>query len=82
MRRHLSGTVRAALGVTPKEYQRLVRFEAARGGLVAAARSGGVGLAEVAAPAGFADQAHFTREWHAMAGCTPVEWLRTEGPSA
>lgn len=81
-RRYLSATVRAALGVTPKEYQRLVRFEAARGRLVAAARSGAVSLAEVAATAGFADQAHFTREWRAMTGCTPVEWLRTEGPSA
>ncbi|GAA1644389.1 AraC family transcriptional regulator [Nonomuraea maheshkhaliensis] len=78
-RRHLSGTVRGALGVTAKEYQRLLRFEAARGGLVAAARAGTVSLAAVAAAAGFADQAHLTREWRAMAGCTPTEWLRTEG---
>ncbi|MEU8402562.1 helix-turn-helix domain-containing protein [Nonomuraea sp. NPDC048892] len=78
-RRHLSGTVRGALGVTPKEYQRLLRFEAARGGLVAAASAGTVSLAAVAAAAGFADQAHLTREWRTMAGCTPTEWLRTEG---
>ncbi|MFI6635614.1 helix-turn-helix domain-containing protein [Nonomuraea fuscirosea] len=78
-RRHLSGTVRCALGVTPKEYQRLLRFEAVRGQLVAAARDGTAGLAAVAAAAGFADQAHLTREWRAMAGCTPAEWLRTEG---
>ncbi|MEO3805402.1 helix-turn-helix domain-containing protein [Nonomuraea sp. B1E8] len=78
-RRHLSGTVRAELGVTPKEYQRLLRFEAARGALVAAARAGTVSLAAVAAASGFADQAHFTREWRAMAGCTPTEWLRAEG---
>lgn len=81
-RRHVSGTVRTALGVTPKEYQRLLRFEAARGGLVAAARAGAVSLAAVAAASGFADQAHLTREWRAMAGCTPTEWLRTEGPTA
>ncbi|MFB9206400.1 helix-turn-helix domain-containing protein [Nonomuraea spiralis] len=81
-RRHLSNTVRGEYGVTPKEYQRLVRFEAARGRLVAAARGGVAGLAEVAAASGFADQAHLTREWRAMAGCTPTEWLRTEGPSA
>ncbi|MEW9554384.1 helix-turn-helix domain-containing protein [Nonomuraea sp. NPDC050783] len=79
-RRHLSGTVRGELGVTPKEYQRLVRFERARGRLVAAAREG-VGLAAVAAASGFADQAHLTREWRAMAGCTPTEWLRAEGPA-
>ncbi|WP_231618469.1 helix-turn-helix domain-containing protein [Nonomuraea sp. SBT364] len=81
-RRHLSGTVRTALGVTPKEYQRLLRFEAARGGLVAAARAGTGSLAAVAAASGFADQAHLTREWRAMAGCTPTEWLRAEGPAA
>lgn len=81
-RRHLSTAVRAELGVTPKEYQRLVRFEAARGELVTAARTGTVGLAAVAAASGFADQAHFTREWRAMAGCTPTEWLRAEGPAA
>lgn len=81
-RRHLSSTVRAALGVTPKQYQRLLRFEAARGGLVAAARAGAISLAAVAAASGFADQAHLTREWQAMAGCTPSEWLRAEGPAA
>ncbi|WP_443154364.1 helix-turn-helix domain-containing protein [Nonomuraea sp. KM88] len=81
-RRHLSGTVRTALGVTPKEYQRLLRFEAARGRLVAAARTGTVSLAAVAAASGFADQAHFTREWRAMADCTPTEWLYAEGLAA
>ncbi|NUW37885.1 AraC family transcriptional regulator [Nonomuraea sp. SMC257] len=81
-RRHLSGTVRAELGVTPKEYQRLVRFETARGRLVAAAGAGEISLAAVAAASGFADQAHFTREWRSMAGCTPTEWLRAEGPDA
>ncbi|MET8862872.1 helix-turn-helix domain-containing protein [Nonomuraea sp. NPDC004580] len=81
-RRHLSGTVRAALGVTPKGYQRLLRFETARGALAAAARTQTISLATIAAESGFADQAHFTREWRAMAGCTPTEWLRTEGLAA
>jgi len=78
-RRHLSSTVRAEFGVTPKEYQRLVRFESVRGRLVAAAVAGEVGLAAVAAASGFADQAHLTREWRAMTRGTPPEWLRTEG---
>ncbi|GAA0932396.1 helix-turn-helix domain-containing protein [Virgisporangium aurantiacum] len=78
-RRHLSSTVRAALGVTPKEYQRLIRFEATRGRLVAAARTEQLSLAAVAASSGFADQAHFTREWRDMAGCTPTDWMRAEG---
>ncbi|MEV0157852.1 helix-turn-helix domain-containing protein [Micromonospora sp. NPDC050686] len=78
-RRHLSSTVRAEIGVTPKEYQRLVRFETARARLVAAANAGPVSLAAVAAASGFADQAHLTREWRAMAMCTPTQWLRAEG---
>ncbi|PZG08032.1 helix-turn-helix domain-containing protein [Nonomuraea aridisoli] len=78
-RRHLSSVVRTELGVTPKEYQRLVRFENARGRLVAGARAGGAGLAAVAVAAGFADQAHLTREWRAMTGDTPTGWLRAEG---
>ncbi|PSL00242.1 AraC-like DNA-binding protein [Murinocardiopsis flavida] len=89
-RRRLSTAVRNEFGVTPKEYQRLVRFETARGRLAATDAGGGGrvgeigadGLAAVAAASGFADQAHFTREWRAMAGCTPTEWLRTEGPAA
>ncbi|MFI6585554.1 helix-turn-helix domain-containing protein [Embleya sp. NPDC050493] len=80
-RRHLSGRVRTEYGVTPKEYQRLVRFETARRRL-AGAGTAKAGLADVAAASGFADQAHLCREWRAMAGCTPTEWLRAEGTSA
>jgi AraC-like DNA-binding protein len=37
-------------------------------------------LGEVAVSAGYADQAHLTREWRALAGCTPGEWVRDEVP--
>ncbi|UNS95270.1 helix-turn-helix domain-containing protein [Streptomyces tubbatahanensis] len=80
-RRHLSGRVRTQLGVTAKEYQRLVRFASARSRLAAAGTTRAA-LADVAAASGFADQAHLSREWRAMAGCTPTGWLRTEGPAA
>jgi AraC-like DNA-binding protein len=78
-RRHLSSMVRTEFGVTPKEYQRLIRFDNARGRVMADAHAGKVGLAAVAAASGFADQAHLTREWRAMTGNTPTEWLRAEG---
>ena len=75
-RRHLGELVRAEAGVTPKEWQRLARFERSH----ALVRQG-VPLATVAARCGYADQSHLTREWVALAGCSPTEWKRRELPS-
>jgi AraC-like DNA-binding protein len=79
-RRHLTTVVRAECGVTPKEYQRIARFAASRARIAAAASTGTPTLASVAAASGYADQAHLTREWQTLAGCTPTTWLRTEFP--
>lgn len=73
-RRHLATLVRAECGLTPKELQRVGRFERSRR-LV-----GTTPLADVAARCGYADQAHLTREWVALAGCPPSTWLREEFP--
>jgi AraC-like DNA-binding protein len=73
-RRHLATLVRAECGLTPKELQRIGRFQASRA-LLGSAR-----LAEVAPVCGYADQAHLTREWVTLAGCTPTTWLREEFP--
>ena len=73
-RRRLSTLVRDECGVTPKEFQRVARFELARG-LV-----GRIPLAEVAARSGYSDQAHLSREWAVLAGCSPTTWLREEFP--
>lgn len=73
-RRRLGTLVRAECGLTPKEFQRVARLQAARQTL------GRRPLAEVAAVCGYADQAHLTREWSALAGCTPTAWLREEFP--
>jgi methylphosphotriester-DNA--protein-cysteine methyltransferase len=32
-------------------------------------------IADVAVASGFHDQAHMVREWHALAGCSPREWI-------
>lgn len=73
-RRRLSSLVQAECGLSPKAFQRVARFEAAR-------RLLGVRpLAEVATACGYSDQAHLTREWRALAGCTPTTWLREEFP--
>lgn len=73
-RRRLGDLVREETGVGPKEYQRLARFEQARDLM------GRVPLAEVAQRCGYADQAHLSREWRELAGCTPTTWLREEFP--
>jgi AraC-like DNA-binding protein len=73
-RRHLTTLVRAECGLTPKEVQRVARFQASRA-LLGRAR-----LAAVAPACGYADQAHLTREWVTLAGCTPTTWLREEFP--
>lgn len=73
-RRRLTTLVRAECGVTPKEYQRIARFAAARDLL------GRHPLADVAARCGYSDQAHLSREWSSLAGCTPTRWLREEFP--
>ncbi|WP_193614110.1 helix-turn-helix domain-containing protein [Nocardioides lijunqiniae] len=78
-RRHLRNLVVAETGLSPKEYQRVARFEASRDRVLDAARRGGT-LAGVAAACGYADQAHLAREWRDLAGCPPTTWLREEFP--
>ena len=73
-RRHLRNLVRQECGLTPQEVRRLGRFERSR------ARLGRQPLADVAHAVGYADQAHLTREWVELAGCTPTTWLREEFP--
>ncbi|MCH1867019.1 AraC family transcriptional regulator [Nocardioides sp. CFH 31398] len=75
-RRRLQDLVRAEVGVTPKEFARLARFERSRR-LVRP----GTPLAEVAARCGYADQAHLAREWRALAGLPPSRWLEQEFPN-
>jgi AraC-like DNA-binding protein len=77
-RRHLSEKFRTEVGLTPKVAARVLRFERARHLLSAPTRPG---LAAVAVACGYYDQAHFTREWSDLAGCTPTRWIADELPS-
>jgi AraC-like DNA-binding protein len=65
----------AAYGVTPGDYQRLLRLRAAR-----ALIADGQPLAEAAARAGFADQSHLTRWFGRYYGITPGEYRRAAVP--
>jgi AraC-like DNA-binding protein len=75
-RRHLSERFRDAIGVTPKLAARVFRFERACR-LIAEARAS---LAHVAVACGYYDQAHLTREWHALTGSSPRAWITRELP--
>jgi AraC-like DNA-binding protein len=60
---------RRAVGLTPKRYCRVRRFQRA----LALPRGS---LGALALAAGYSDQAHFTREFRALAGLTPGEYRR------
>jgi AraC-like DNA-binding protein len=75
-RRHLTQRFVDELGVTPKTLARILRFERA----CALVKFGRPPLAEVAAASGYSDQAHLTREWQALAGCTPKAWIAEQLP--
>ncbi len=75
-RRHFGECFRDAIGVAPKLAARVFRFERACR-LIADNRPS---LARVAIECGYHDQAHLTREWNALAGCSPKAWIARELP--
>ncbi|KAA0017990.1 helix-turn-helix domain-containing protein [Antrihabitans cavernicola] len=68
-----------AVGTSPKVLQRTLRFQGflalAQAGAVATGRRGADGMAGVAIDAGYADQAHLSRECLRLTGCTPRQLL-------
>jgi AraC-like DNA-binding protein len=74
-RRHLAKLCRSELGMTPKSLARILRFDHARKLARTVPR---LGWAELAHDAGYADQAHLAREFHALSGLTPSELLHRD----
>lgn len=74
-RRHFTSQFARTVGLGPKQVSRLIRFERSRSLI-----RGGRTLADVAAEAGYYDQAHMTNEWNTLAGCSPSQWIREELP--
>jgi AraC-like DNA-binding protein len=60
---------RWAFGTSPDRYRTLRRLALARAGI-----ERGLGLAQAAADAGFADQSHMTRQFKKTYGLTPGHW--------
>jgi AraC-like DNA-binding protein len=65
--RHLRRILLADIGLPPKVFQRVVRFQS-----FVRAVDRGTSLAAAAADAGYADQPHLTREVRGLAGLTPA----------
>ncbi len=76
-RRHTTERFRSVLGVSPKAYARLCRFEHATSLLDGLPGGSGLSrtLADVAMEAGYYDQSHLTRDFVALAGMTPGAYL-------
>jgi AraC-like DNA-binding protein len=75
-RQHLARRFQDEFGLRPKLAGRIVRFDRARRLLQRA--EPGQTLADVAARAGYYDQAHLDRDFAAFAGCSPTAWRRAE----
>ena len=76
--RHLTSRFRAEIGLTPKAAARVIRFSRARQLLVANLADTQYRLADLAVTCGYFDQAHLAREFRALAGCPPSQWLAEE----
>jgi AraC-like DNA-binding protein len=69
--RTLISEFRRAVGLTPKEYTRVLRLQRALQDV-----SHGRSLADLAVDAGYSDQAHLSREFRAFSGVTPTDYRR------
>jgi AraC-like DNA-binding protein len=77
--RHLRGRFRMETGLGPKEAARVIRFDRVRRRLMRRLSAGlPLALADLAASAGYFDQAHMDRDFRQLAGCPPTTWLAEE----
>jgi AraC-like DNA-binding protein len=73
--RHAERLFRERVGLSPKQFLRIVRFQRALAALRAPVRPR---WAEVALSLGFYDQAHFIRDFRELAGEAPGAWSAAE----
>ena len=71
-RARFAAAFRDSVGVSPKRFARILRFDRA----LHAIALGDAPLGAVALAAGYYDQAHFTNEFHEHAGLTPLAYVR------
>jgi AraC-like DNA-binding protein len=78
-RRHFTSRFRHQVGLAPKPTAQVLRFHRAVRLLTGRPS---VGLADVAATAGYADHSHLDREFRRLAGCTPSAYRAARRPEA
>ncbi|MBN9691023.1 MAG: helix-turn-helix transcriptional regulator [Verrucomicrobia bacterium] len=74
--KHFIARFEAEVGVTPKRFCRIRRFQ---GVLAAIGRKASVDWADLACACGYYDQAHFIQEFRAFSGINPSTYLRERG---
>ncbi|MGW6318087.1 helix-turn-helix domain-containing protein [Streptomyces sp. NPDC055099] len=74
-RRYLTERFRGEVGLSPKMFARVLRFEHAHELATAHAP---LPWAELASVSGYADQAHLVRDWREFTGRSPTVWRRGE----
>ncbi len=75
-KRQLDRRFDSAIGLTPKQFGRVMRFQQALGAL-----DRGIRPAQVAAETGYYDQAHMNHEFAALAASTPDSLFREREPT-
>lgn len=73
-RRHLNSQFHAEFGIGPKEAARVLRFDRAR--RLISTRT--ARLADIAITCGYADQSHLNRDFRALTGLSPSQWLSAD----
>ncbi|MFJ2899385.1 helix-turn-helix domain-containing protein [Streptomyces sp. NPDC087218] len=74
-RRYLTERFRGEVGLSPKTFARVLRFEHAH---ELATAHEPLSWSDVAAVSGYADQAHLARDWREFTGRPPTVWRRGE----
>jgi AraC-like DNA-binding protein len=75
--KHFIHLFKQQVGVTPKAYLRIMRFQRTLGEI---ARAPEINWAGLAADNGYFDQAHMIAEFRSLGGLTPVEYRRQASP--
>ena len=73
--KHLISIFKKHVGLTPKGFLKIIRFQKAIGGI---SLSGKTDWIKVALDSGYYDQAHFINDFRTFSGYTPTQYMQTQ----